>query len=77
MLFNIIFWVFIGWYSYTVYFAYSEGKPDEIFRPVNGDGKLCGVGELEAYPKLFYVLQKSAPTTARAVCVDTCPREIK
>jgi hypothetical protein len=58
-------------------FAYSEGKPHEIFRPVNGDGKLCGWEDLKDFPKLYYVIKKSEPKTPRAVCVDTCPTEIE
>ena len=77
VLFNLIFWIFLGWYGYTVYFSYTEGRPNEIFRPVNGDGKLCGVDDLKDFPKLMYVIQKTAPTTPRAVCIDKCPAEIK
>jgi hypothetical protein len=66
----------MGWYTYSCIFAYSTGKPQEIFRPVNGDGQLCGWGDLKDFPKLYYVLRAEAPTAPRAVCVDTCPTEI-
>merc|ERR1712166_204132 len=76
LLFNILFWVFMGWYTYSCIFAYREGKPHEIFRPVNGYGQLCGWGDLVAFPKLYYVIKQGVDKTPRAVCVDTCPLEI-
>jgi hypothetical protein len=36
---------------------------------------LCGVGDLEEFPKLYYIMRSSDPTP-RAVCVDFCPQEI-
>ena len=66
----------MGWYSYSVVFAYTQGKPQEIFRPVNGDGQLCGWGDLQDFPKLYYVIKAEAPKSPRAVCVDVCPTEI-
>ena len=36
---------------------------------------LCGVGDLEEYPKLYYITRSNDPHP-RAVCVDFCPPEI-
>ena len=57
-------------------YGFVNGRPDEIFRPVNGDGQLCGVGELADYPKLYYLL-KANDKNFYAVCVDECPRKIR
>ena len=70
----VIFWFFLAVYSYTCFYAFSQSEPDSLLRPVNGDGSLCGIGELKNYPNLYYVIKKSdgAP---RAVCIDRCPKE--
>lgn len=44
-----------------------------MLRPVNGDGKLCGIGELKQYPNLYYLIRKS-DSAPRAVCVNHCPK---
>ena len=38
ILFFLLFWIFIGGYGWTCQYAYANGHPEEIFRPVNGDG---------------------------------------
>ena len=59
VLFFLLFFVFFGGYGYTSYYGFKNGKPKELFRPVNGDGKLCGVDELADFPKLYYIIQTS------------------
>lgn len=44
----------------------------QLLRPVNGDGKLCGVGELKDYPNLYYIIRKQ-DKDYKAVCVKQCP----
>jgi hypothetical protein len=77
--FAILFIAFMGCYGYTCIYAFEFGKPNQLFMPVNGDGKLCGVddgfSDLTAYPKLYYVL-RSTDANPRAICVDKCPEEI-
>ena len=46
-----MFVVIIVTYLGSWYYAMANGKPDEIFRPVNGDGKLCGYKEKS--PRVF------------------------
>ena len=70
----VIFWIFLIIYGSTCFYAYNEGHPEKLLRPVNGDGALCGVGGTKNYPNLYYIIRKSdgAP---RAVCIDHCPKE--
>jgi len=75
MLCVLLLWVCLGSYAWTAHFAYTNGQPDKLLRPVNGDGQLCGAGALAAYPNLYYLL-RTADRSPRAVCVDKCPLEI-
>jgi hypothetical protein len=74
-LMGLLFIIFISMYGATVNYGFINGQPDQLFRPVNGDGQLCGVGDLVEYPKLYYIV-RSTDQQPRAVCVDTCPAEI-
>jgi len=38
IIFLLFFFAFMGGYGWTVHYAYANGHPEEIFRPVNGDG---------------------------------------
>ena len=76
ILFVIIFILTLGGYGYTVKYSFDNGNPDKLLRPVNGDGKLCGVGDLVDYPKLYYIMNSAPGSQPRAVCVDFCPREM-
>ena len=76
ILFFLIFVAFFSGYGYTSHYAFTNGKPNELFRPVNGDGMLCGVDTLQDYKKLYYIFSTADPTTPRAVCVDQCPLEV-
>jgi len=76
ILFFLIFVAFFSGYGYTSNYAFANGRPDELFRPVNGDGMLCGVDTLLDYKKLYYIFSTTDPTTPRAVCVDHCPAEV-
>lgn len=71
----IVFWLFIIVYGYTCVYAYGNSHPEKLLRPVNGDGDLCGVGALQDYPNLYYIIKKSN-AKPRAVCVSKCPKEI-
>ena len=71
--FVIVFFVFMAVYGYSVSFAYINGKPDELFRPVNQDGKLCGYKDLIDHPKLYYIVTAEFPD-GKAVCIDKCPK---
>lgn len=74
LLFVLLFIVTLGGYGWTVKYSFDNGNPNKLLRPVNGDGKLCGVGELVDYPKLYYIMNSAEkPMTPRAVCVDFCP----
>ena len=55
----IIFWVFLIVYGYSCIYAYGHSQPERLLRPVNGDGRLCGVGDLKSYPNLYYIIKKS------------------
>lgn len=70
----LIFWAFLAVYGYSCFYAYNESHPEKLLRPVNGDGKLCGVNELKDYPNLYYIIRKK-DRNPRAVCVDHCPLE--
>ena len=37
-LFALIFIIFLGGYAATVQYGFVNGQPDQLFRPVNGDG---------------------------------------
>lgn len=77
LLFVLLFFISLGGYGYTVKYSLENGNPDKLLRPVNGDGKLCGVGDLKLFPKLYYIMNSAEkPMTPRAVCVDVCPAEI-
>lgn len=71
----LIFWLFIGVYGYTCVYAYQYSDPDKLLRPVNGDGQLCGVGDLKDYPNLYYIIRKS-DKEPKAVCISKCPKEL-
>lgn len=71
----LIFWLFIGTYGYTCIYAYGNSHPEKLLRPVNGDGQLCGVGELSEFPNLYYII-KTSNMNPRAVCIKRCPTEI-
>ena len=42
VLFWLLFIISIGGYGYTLHYGYKNGKPNELFTPVDGDGKFCG-----------------------------------
>ena len=71
----ILFWAFFALYVCTCYVSYRDGQPDKLLRPVNGDGQLCGVGDLEDYPNLYYIIRKS-DASPKAVCITKCPKEL-
>lgn len=75
MLWTFFFLIFIGFYGYSCHYAQKNNKLEELVFPVNGDGKLCGVGELKEYSHLYYIF-KHDNMRPRAVCVDKCPEEI-
>ena len=64
-------------YLITVRYAYVNGKPAELFSPVDGDGRLCGMNGLEAYPYLYYVVTQKDMMQPKAVCVKKCPKNIE
>jgi len=70
----LVFIIFCGFYGSTVLYGFKNGRPEKLLRPVNGDGLLCGVGGLDDYPYLFFIMKRSNKEM-RAVCVKKCPRE--
>ena len=45
-------------YGATVKYGLDNGKPDMLLRPVNFEGKLCGIGDLKEFPMLYYLVDK-------------------
>lgn len=74
-LFLVLFIMSIGAYGWTCDYAYKNGKPRQLFTPVDGDGRLCGYNATKGFPSLYYVVQHES-MTPRAVCVDRCPLEV-
>jgi hypothetical protein len=68
----LVFFVFIGTYIGTAVHSYKNSNLNHLLRPVNGDGKLCGVDELAEYPNLYYIIREK-DLELRAVCVKKCP----
>ena len=69
MLFTIIFIISLVAYGITTEYGYRNGKPKQLFTPVDGDGKFCGYDENKDYPALYYVITPTTLTEPRAVCV--------
>jgi hypothetical protein len=77
---DVLFWLLfvasIGAYGFTCFYGYKHGKPKELFTPVDGDGKFCGMDGNQEYPYLYYLILPEDKTDPRAVCVKECPEEI-
>jgi hypothetical protein len=76
LLFWLLFVASIGVYGFTVHYGYANGKPNELFKPADGDGKLCGQDSNKDFPNLYYLLAADDPLHPKAVCVKECPFEI-
>lgn len=72
----LLFIMFLGGYIWINVNAYKHGNVNKLLRPVNDDGKLCGVDELAEYPNLYYLV-KASNKEERAVCVKECPYDEK
>lgn len=64
----LVFLIFIGTYVGTSVHSWKHSNLNQLLRPVNGDGKLCGVDELAEYPNLYYIVRET-DAELRAVCV--------
>ncbi|GFR06390.1 choline transporter-like protein 4 [Trichonephila clavata] len=78
-----LFVAFLGGWCVVAFFAYREGDPRTIVYPTDSDGNICGVGEFEDRPYLFFFdLMKCASPKVLVtgcltpqVCVKQCPNE--
>jgi hypothetical protein len=55
-------------------YGYKNGNPSQVFIPIDGDGRACGIGKNKGYPYIYF----AAPNTKylwRTVCVKTCPTD--
>jgi len=77
---DVLFWILfvasIGAYGWTCVYGWKNGKPKDLFTPVDGDGKFCGFDANAEYPFLYYVVDPSDKMNPKAVCVKSCPYEI-
>lgn len=48
------------------------GEPVKLSSPIDPDGRICGINELEEFPYIYFVTP-SKEYMYRAVCVKTCP----
>lgn len=75
VLFWLLFVVSLGFYGFTCIYGWKNGKPDELFTPVDGDGHFCGIKDNAEYPFLYYLVEPNAKMVPKAVCVKACPVE--
>ncbi|GIY40639.1 choline transporter-like protein 4 [Caerostris darwini] len=78
-----LFVAFIAGWIVVAFFAFREGNPKVLVYPTDSQGNICGVGELEDKPFLFFfdlikcaspsVIFTGCPTPQ--VCVQQCPNE--
>ncbi|GIY91908.1 choline transporter-like protein 4 [Caerostris extrusa] len=78
-----LFAAFIAGWIVVAFFAFREGNPKVLVYPTDSQGNICGVGELEDKPFLFFfdlikcaspsVIFTGCPTPQ--VCVQHCPNE--
>lgn len=77
---DVLFWILfvasIVFYFYTCIYGWKNGKPKELYTPVDGDGHFCGLDAHSEYPYLYYLIDPAAKTDPKAVCVKQCPAEI-
>jgi solute carrier family 44 protein 1 (choline transporter-like protein) len=77
---DFLFWaIFVAalvFYGISVRYGYANGKPKQLFTPVDGDGKFCGLDENVDYPYLYYIITAAEMKLPKAVCVKACPAEI-
>jgi len=64
----LLFILFAGTYIYSIVYGYQNNHIHQLLHPVNGDGKLCGIDDLEEYPNLYYLV-KAKSKEMKAVCV--------
>lgn len=77
VLFFILFLAAFVAYGYTLNYGWNHNQKERFFAPVDGEGKLCGVDDVNKdYPLLYYAVLKAEPTAPRALCVKECPLEI-
>lgn len=58
---------------YLTAFAYANGNPSNIYRPISSSGMACGDanGLASAYPYVYY--SNPLEMTTRKYCVQSCP----
>ncbi|GFS69730.1 choline transporter-like protein 4 [Nephila pilipes] len=74
---------FLAGWCVVAFFAYREGDPRILVYPTDSEGNVCGYGEFQDKPYLFFFdLMKCASPKVLAtgcltpqVCVSECPRE--
>ncbi|XP_055925450.1 choline transporter-like protein 2 isoform X1 [Argiope bruennichi] len=74
---------FIAGWGVVAFFAFREGDPKVLVYPTDSAGNICGIGELENKPYLFFfdLLKCAKPSVVFTgcltpqVCVEKCPNE--
>lgn len=73
----IIFGVAVAGLGAILVYAKQNGDMNKISRGYNYDNKLCGVGDLAAYPYIFYCMEPITDIidVKKPVCLATCPTD--